>query len=64
MGDAAPPRRPPRKPPIKPLPTSGLLGRLQSFLPELQAANAALEGQAAGEVAMERGRCETCMRAC
>lgn len=58
VGDAAPPRRPPAKPPIKPLPASGLLGRLHAFLPELQAANAALEGQAATEVAMERGRCE------
>lgn len=60
MGDAAP-RRPRNKPAIKPVPTSGLLGRLQAFLPSLEAANAELqqqlETQPAAAVAMERGRC-------
>lgn len=58
VGDAAP-RRPRHKPPIKPLPPSGLLGKLQAFLPTLEAANADLEQQLASgaqaEVAMERG---------
>ncbi len=59
VGDAAP--RPPRnKPAIKPVAPSGLLGRLQAFLPALEAANAdlqqQLEQQPASEVAMERGR--------
>jgi hypothetical protein len=61
VGDALP-QRPKRKPTIKPLPQSGLLNRLQAFLPTLEAANAGLEQQlAAGlpqaDVAMERGRC-------
>ena len=59
VGDAAP-RRPRNKPAIKPLAPSGLLGRLQAFLPALEAANADLQQQLeqlpASEVAMERGR--------
>lgn len=58
MGDAAP-RRPRHKPAIKAVPPSGLLGRLQAFLPTLEAANANLQQQldAGGgeQVAMERG---------
>lgn len=59
VGDAAP-RRPRNKPSIKSLAPSGLLGRLQAFLPALEAANADLQQQLeqlpASEVAMERGR--------
>lgn len=60
MGDAQP-RRPKRKPAIKAVPQSGLLDRLQAFLPTLQAANDDLQqqlaaGQPESEVAMERGR--------
>ncbi|PSC69276.1 dentin sialophospho isoform B [Micractinium conductrix] len=68
VGDAAaaPPaasgRRPRGKPPIKPVAPSGLLGRLQAFLPSMEAANAELEqrlaaGAAPADMAMERGRC-------
>ncbi|KAL4419374.1 hypothetical protein ABPG77_002901 [Micractinium sp. CCAP 211/92] len=58
VGDVAP-RRPRHKPTIKPVPPSGLLDRLQAFLPTLEAANADLQHQletGGGEqVAMERG---------
>ncbi|PRW33293.1 hypothetical protein C2E21_7933 [Chlorella sorokiniana] len=58
VGDAAP-RHPRSKPTIKPVAPSGLLGRLQAFLPALEAANADLQQQLeqhpASEVAMERG---------
>ena len=46
------------------MPQSSLLGRLQQFLPALEAANADLQVQLASQpadVAMERGRC---VRAC
>lgn len=67
VGDAAP-RRTRHKPAIKAVPPSGLLGRLQSFLPSLEAANTELqqrlEVQPSAEVAMERGRCEWGGRRC
>jgi hypothetical protein len=56
VGEQAP-RRPRSKPGIKAVPQSGLLGRLQAFLPTLEAANADLQAQPAEEVAMEHGRC-------
>ena len=51
------PQRPRRKPNIKAVPQSGLLGRLQAFLPTLQAANADLAQLPPGAAVMERCRC-------
>lgn len=57
------PSLPPKKrPQIQPQQPSGLLERLQSFLPGLEAANAKLNGKQASEISIERtGNSKLCL---